>query len=516
MPRLSRTLLLVLLPAIAAVQQGRYVARAVLPAQDAVDVVSVAQRFQREGIVATLRTESVSPLFPLTVAAAHGVAEFCGIIEAKNWASPPQWVAAAAMIAAVVPIFLAAERLAGRTAAVVASLWFIFLPSFARLGGDGIGDALHLCLAAWGAWCWIDGRRFLAGLLIAAALLVRAEAGVVPLALLLLGLMQRECRSPRFFLAAALCLAPFLAVGITSPTEIVARLRGGAAAREDVPLNGGMYWLTEGIYWGDEYQELQSIGRKDPARSSRFHGLAATTHEFVDEMLQAYAYVLLPLVGVGFLVRRRRGFDAADRLILAVLGIHGVMTFATAWHGGYLSTRHFALPVALTLPYAVLGLQGLLKLASDAIPWKIRSSEFGIRLATVGFAAASVLLTTRPLHESLAAHRQAAAWLEAKGLPNGAVLDQQGLTALYTGRTTWRFGVVGDAFNDAMLSYVVLERQDVDADTPRGALIRRWIGDDKQAVARFPSAEGKPHREVLVFACRSAANVEHGKVTDAR
>src|SRR6187397_2422826 len=98
MVQLSRNATLMLLLATAVVQQVRYVSRAVVPAQDAVDVVSVAQRFERDGVAATIRAEPVSPLFPALVAGAHAVGSHFGMIESRNWASPPQWVAAAALI----------------------------------------------------------------------------------------------------------------------------------------------------------------------------------------------------------------------------------------------------------------------------------------------------------------------------------------------------------------------------------------------------------------------------------
>lgn len=513
---LSRTALLMLLPAIAVVQQARYVSRAVLPAQDAVDVVSVAQRFEREGIAATIRAEPVAPLFPALVAGMHAVGSHLGIIESRDWASPPQWVAAASLVLAVFPIFLTAERLAGRTAAVVASLLFIFLPSLARLGADGIGDTLHLCLVAWGVWFLLDERRVVAGLCIAAALLVRAEAAVVPIAVFALAVMRRDLRAAKFFLAASLCLVPYLAVGITSPTEIVERLRGGATPTEAVPLNGGMYWLSEGIYWGDDYERLQSIGRKDRARSSRFHGWAATTHEFVDEMIQSFGYVLLPLVFVGVWSKRKSSWGDVDRLLVTTVGLQSAIMFVVAWRGGYLSTRHFALPVVLTLPYAALGLETCSRWLV-ALQWlRIRSSEFGARIATAAFVVASLVVTAQPLHESQRPHRLAAAWLKSADVAPGNVLDQQGFTALYTGRTTYRFESAADAFNDAMLVYTVVERQDLEADTPRGAMLRRYLGPVDDAVARFPADDGKSSREVLIFPCRSAIGFAERKVSHAR
>jgi hypothetical protein len=516
MLRLSRTTLLILLPAIAALQQGRYVARAVLPAQDAIDVVSVAQRFERDGIATTLRAEAVSPLFPLLVATTHEAGVSFGLIEARNWAGPPQWVAAAALILAVIPIFLTTDRLAGRTAAVTASLFFIFLPSIARLGADGLGDAVHLCLVAWAVWFWLDERRFVAGLCIAAALLVRAEAAVVPIAVVGLSVVRRDWRAAPFCVAASLCLVPYLAVGITEPMEIAERLRGGAAPTEAVPLNGGVYWMSEGIYWGDDHQRLQSIGRKDRARSSRFVGLAATASEFVDELVQSFGYALLPWVVVGAWAKRKSSsWGDADRLLLSAVGLQFVVLFVVAWRGGYLSTRHFALPVVLTLSYAAIGLNDLCNRIATQFRFEISDLRFQ-RIAIGAFIAVTLLVTWQPLHESQRPHRLAAAWLDSTDAAPGAVLDQQGFTALYTGRTTYRFEAAAEAFNDALRAYVVVERQDLEADTERGATLRHFLGKVENAVARFPADDGKSRREVLIYAFRTAASLANKRNSDAR
>lgn len=463
-----------------------------------------------DGYAATMRAEPVPPLFPALVAATHRSLHRLGWIDSHDWAGPPQGVAAAALVMAVIPIFLLTERLANRAAAVTAALLFIALPAVSRLGGDGLGDAVHLCLVAWSAWLFLDERRFLAGLCIAAALLVRPEAAVVPLAACLLAVRRREFRVASFLPAAATCLLPLLAVGVASPTDLMQRIRGGGAPTESLPLNAATTPATtpDGRY--------QTFGRRDPDRSLRFHGLAATLDEYATELLQASGFVLFPLAAFGAWSIRRTGLRPIDRLLLVAVGLHLAVLFVMAWRGGYLSTRHFALPVVLTLPYAAVGWdEACRRLAASR--WNgLNLSSFRLRVATTaGFMVASLVVTARPLHESRRPHREAAAWLDSSMSRPGAVLDQQGFTALYSGRPTYRFEASAAALADPTLAYVVVERHDLEADTPRGAVLRATLGQAERDVVTFPADHGRRARDVLIFS-RPVPHLASQGVSDAR
>lgn len=507
----SRTTTLVLLAVAACCRQGWYVAEAVLPAQDAVDVVCVAQRMEADGLVATMRAERVPPLFPAVVAGVHAAGHRLGLIELQNWAGPPQWVAAFTLIAAIFPIYLLTERLANRAAAVTATLFFIAAPALSRLGGDGLGDALPLALVAWSAWLLFVDRQFAAGLGIAAALLVRPEAAVVPLAMLLLAVRRTEFRLPRFFVAASLCVVPYLAINVTSPTDLIQRLRGSGAPSESLPLN------AVATHAATTVAEQETFGRRDPGRSARFQGLTATLDEYVTELLQASGFVLFPLALVGIGSLRRSQLRPIDRFLLVAVGLHLAIVFVMAWRGGYLSTRHFALPVLLTLPYAAVGLNETCRRLA-ALRWNLKleisTSNFQVA-AVVLFVIASLIVTARPLHESQRTHRAAAAWLDSAASRPGAVLDQQGFTALYSGRPTYRFEASSAALADPQLAYVVVERGDLEADTHRGSVLRASLGDAERAVVTFAADRGRRPRDVLIFS-RPVPHLASQGVYDAR
>jgi hypothetical protein len=501
----SRTTTLLLLLALAALQQVRFVRTAVLPAQDVVDVVSVAQRIERDGLAATVRAEPVPPLFPALVAIAHTVTVSAGWIDAHNWVAPPQWVAAAALIAAVIPIYLCVERLAGSTAAVIAAIAFVVLPSTARLGADGLPDALHLALMAWSVWFTLvaleTGARWrwlAAGAAVAAALLCRAEAAVLPMAILCWSVLRTEYRVPSYFAGVGLCVAAFLLCGVTRSEDIVERLRGSAAPTEDVPLNAES--STPAVAPSRRLETTLEFGHKDRARSTRVRSILGCLKEFADEFVQAFGYVLPPVAFVGVAARRRLGFAAFDRLVLAAVGLHLAIVCAMTLRNGYLSTRHFMVPIVLLLPYLGVGVAHVCRRLADS-PWnRWHWSSRSLQAAMIAtFAVGSLAVTSPPLHGAHAAHRDVAAWLQQPEAAAGVVLDQRGWTGLFSGRTTYRFDAAETALDHPHLAYVLVERADLEAETRRGRSLRAVLGRSDQAVAVFPAARSDTARDVLVF-----------------
>jgi hypothetical protein len=586
---------LVLLLAAAALVQWRYVSTAVVPAQDAVDYVSLAQRIERDGLAKTVHGEAAAPWFPTCIAAAHRGLTRLGWLAEGDWATAAQIAAAVALVLLVVPVYLTARRLGGAASATIAGLFVVFLPATARLGADGLGDSWHLLLVAWallaltlgaeasakleaeaGAHRPLSYRRriplvppipfadyetwllwWLAGTGVGAALLVRPEAIVVAIGVAALfaadrvrkllraakpwsrsaadsrGLM-RTSHFLSFASGCVVCLVPYSLAGIVSPTALYERLRGGAAPTEERPFNEPLAAAASRGAAGsplavaDADGEPLVFGHKDRSFSTRFAGPAATAREFAGEFLQASAYVLPLLAAAGFALRRRSAPHPADRYRLAVLGVFAVVVFAFAWRNGYLSSRHFGLPVVAILPDAALGLVGLggvlggkvRNLAATHTPER-QPPEYARRamIATAGlallFVGGCLAASFRPAHHSQLAHRQAADWLRSEAAEPGAVLDQQGWTALYTGRKTYRFDAAETALADPRLAYVVVERRDWEAESPRGRSLRAVLGEADAAVAVFAADRGRRERDVLIFPTPSI-DVAQGGRRDAR
>ncbi len=532
--RTANTLLqLALLLAATLGQQVWHVSRAVLPAQDAVGFVSVAQRIDREGVLPTVRAETVPPLFPAAVCAAHRTFTRVGLLGPNEWGRAAQLAATLPLVLAVVPAYLFARRLVGADAALCGTLLFISLPETARLGADGISDGLNLFLIAWALWAVAAAFDFAsaerpavppmlawwtAGGLTGLALLVRSEAVVIAATMTVVG-CAASCRRggfarrafgelpplstaslPCFAGGALIAVLPYAAAGIVDPVQWLGRIRGGGAATEDAPINAApatMKTLATPLTAGEVEA---SLGRKDPTRSIRFHGFFAAVGEFAAESAQASAYYFAPLAIFGLYVERKRLRTWAKLFPAVVIGVCLAATFVVAWRGGYLSSRHLLLPLLAAMPWAGLGIIRLAAWLDVRLKHVERSP---LRTAAIVAGAVSIvcfLSISRPAHTAQLAHRRAADWLSTAAAGPGAVLEQHGYTALVSGRTTYRFDASSQALGDPDLTYVLLERADLEAESPRGEKLRALLGDASRAVAQFADHRSQPERDVLVFA----------------
>ena len=130
------------------------------------------------------------------------------------------------------------------------------------------------------------------------------------------------------------------------------------------------------------------------------------------------------------------------------------------------------------------------------------------------FAVLALLATTKPLHESNLAHRQATDWLRTEKL-HGAVLDSHGYTALRSGRKTYRFEGSEWAFGDFALMHVLVERGDLEAPGHRGESLRTALGRAVDACRLFAAPSGRTERDVLVFRAPFGRH-QQGELSDAR
>lgn len=522
---LRRTLVLLLL--LSSLQQVRLIARAPLAAQDAVEFVSVAQRIEADGLAATIRRERVSPLFPATVYATHAVLHDAGLLDSAAWGRAAQIAAAVPLVLAVIPLFLLARRLAGPEAALIASLLLCLLPATSRLGADGISDALHLCLAAWALWGLIEaceaterravGWALFAGGFVGAALLCRVEVLVLaPFMLLVASLRVPRPRTLRAFVAyvglivcfglgLSTAIVPLVAAGVTAPREIAERLQGGRPAATDRPLNG------DGVIRADARADaplshlgtMLEFGRKDPTRSIRVTDVASACRLYAHEFLQACGYVTLPLALVGLWSLGKRTLSGPWLPAASFAATFLAILFCAVLVLGYVTSRHFLLPVMALLPAAGLGVSVVAawicnRLAARSAAAPIDAGTITRRLA--GTIAVGCLATTLlPPHHTHAAHRYAADWLRSSSAADALVLDQHGWTALSSGRPTYRFDEAETALTDPRLRYVVVERIDLEANSPRGQSLRAVLGSAEDSYLQFADVRGRSAHDVLVF-----------------
>ena len=521
--------------------------RAVVPAQDALRYLIVAQSMARDGLAETLATQYEQPLFPALVWLAHGSLVQFGAISANDWAASLQWSAASALVLAVWPMFLLLRRIHDPRSALAGCLLFVLVGAMARLGADGLSDSTHLCLCLWALWAvsvyFTSGRfgaerlsvdaasspvrrqpaRWLlaAGAFCGLAMLARAEAIVLAAAVLAALLLVQcnvrwrlpwgEAAGSTVSLAAgmSLVLGAYLALcGAWSPNAAVERLISRRGVVETEPLNVTDRHQATSAAVDERWYLAETgrlvFGRKDFASSSRFHGAGAATGHLVAELVESLQYWVGALALVGLWHARRRPASPVGRFVQILCGMLIAATWWIAVRNGYLSERHLLLVMVFALGWAGVGAVELGEALAAAIRQRsFRVAPAAVRSAALGAIALACLpALARPLHASRANHREAAAWLAAHTRQDDVVLDSRGWTALYTGRPTYRYEAAQAAFSHPKLAYVVVEQAEIEMATPRGETMRRLVAQAGEPVARFSAPGAKRERDVVVHRWR--------------
>lgn len=551
--------------------QVMLIRRATVPGLDSVRFVESARRIDADGFIHTAQHQQEQPLFAAWLWFVHeGLERSVGPFR-SSWAVSSQLAAAIPLVLAIVPVYFLSIRLVGSAAALAGALLFCVLPEVSRLGADGLSDSTHLLFVALAFWAMVvyltrtaDRRAsapgtgpsvaawqgtdtesrparpcpsppwvgnplwlFAAGMLVGVALLVRAEAIVLPAALVVtLAAFQFQVhrRQPWLKLAGALgCLAlgaatvqaPYLvAVGATSPDTAIQRLLGRHEAKELEPPQT-MSPIAAADVWLLDDAEPMSFATKDPTTSLRRRGYAAAAVQFAEELAAAFAYLVGILALYGVWRWRPMRARPVDRFVQVYFLLFSVAVIHFASREGYVGARHL-----LTLVVAGIGFAGYGTLAAGqrAATWKharTRADGQGERrpaadLCGSRWAPAMVLVAAmiclieavEPLHASRAGHRLAAEWLAVEADTPGPVLDTRGWTALYSGRPTYRYDNARAAFCHPRLAYVVVERRELERKSRRCRSLRRLLEVAARPVAEFPGVERIHRRQQPVIVYR--------------
>ncbi|HEV3021643.1 MAG TPA: glycosyltransferase family 39 protein [Pirellulales bacterium] len=504
--------------------------RAVVPAQDAVRYLIVAQGIERDGLLATLRCQPEQPLFPALVCLVH---QAVGPVSAgyDNWAICLQVAAAIPLILSVIPVHALFCRFHGERAGVVGALLYVLLGGIARLGADGLSDSTHLalfCTAVWAAAHYFEVERpgpvgwlFLAGGSAGLALVARSEAIVVPAAVFGALVWLQLFRPPRssWWLASgatgtllvglAMVLVPYLILSeARTPTDALTRLTGRRGAQEAAPLNAVTSDISPAAIeprWEVPGQGRLVFGKKDTSKTTRFRGYPAAASKLFEELAQTLHYWLGAAALIGLWTARGQMSSPLDRFMQCLCATLVVAALWVAAHAGYLSTRHVLLLVVLGLGWAGVGILAMSDwTASDWLPRFVAphadcpglKGALAWSLILVAIVACGTDLL-RPLHATRTAHREAAQWLTQCADRQNAVLDSRGFTALYTGLKTYRYEAAQAAFTDPALTYVVVEHEELSAESRRSETMRWLLTQAGELVASF--APGSEKHGVVVY-----------------
>jgi len=546
MGRKHHLLILAGLLALACVVQVAVTRRAVVTGLDAVRFVNIAQDIDRHGLPATIHTQPEQPLFPALVWVVHkGWRATIGQTRSA-WVGSARLAAAAALVLAIIPLYLAMLRLVGPAAAVAGSLFFCVLPEVSRLGADAISDSTHLllfCVAFWAIVEYFDGGRgtaeggrrkakggrrkgeawlLLAGVAAAMAALARAEVLVLVAALastlLLFQFVPGRSQPWRHFAAAAgffvlglaIVLGPYLAAaGCLRPTDALARLLGRHQAELPDEQAAGSDWQVAPA-------EPMSFTVREPRISIRHRGLAAAVVRFTRKLADATGYWIgaLALVGAGCLRRGRA--TAGDRFVQVFFVMFALAAIGFSAVEGYLAPRHLlCLVVAAMAPAGYGAIKvgsrlGDLVCGDRSLPSRTAARLLAGRASPGSLAKALVVAvaavacgpqTLAYLHSSRLGHRLAGEWLATEaGIP-GAVLDTVGWTGLYSGRPTYGYARARRALAGGRLAYVVVEQRELGFDSDRSRTLRYLLESAAEQAAAFPQSRLRSpnQRVVLVY-----------------
>jgi len=382
---------LALLVTISAAVQGWMIARSVVPAPDSIRYVAAARRIEADGWLAVVRQGDERWLFPALVELVHsGAAQWFGE-QAASWATSVQVAAALPLVLAVVPVYLASLRIAGRLAAFAGTLLFCVMTEAARLGADGLADSLHLLGFASAIWALVEAVRageltassdqlatshsatrswlFLAGLASGFALLARLEGAIcitaVALCLpvyLFLGPKGRACPQRAFIQLS--CYACGLLVTLLPLVAVRNAIHDDQPAKRpsvtilspvtDVPVN---------------------FAAKETSVSSRFHGLLPAIAEFAHELAAVFQYWVVGLLILGTWRPARRPLRPIATFALVLSILYSIAVIQLAAQRGYLATRHLLPLVVIAMPWVGLGIGSLARLAAEAY-WRLGESKW--------------------------------------------------------------------------------------------------------------------------------------------
>jgi hypothetical protein len=488
----------------------------------------------REGWLTTLARDPSPPLFPIIVNRLHALLRATGTISPSDWGLCAQLAAGLSLVVAAPLAYAFFHCFVPTWAAAVGSLFFCAVTVVARLGGDGLSDGTQLVCLLAGLACtgrYLAGRAdqsgdrpawlVLAGASIGLGLLCRSEAAIVLLAVATTLVVETWLtRSPERIslvraeaalgLGVSLAIVPYLILsGAYTPAAAVERLVGRRGPDDMAPFNASateaarVATISSKPAWRLPDGRPMVFGRKDFSSSTRFNGLARAAFELLREMAQSLHYVLGLLALYGFWTMRSVLQRPIGRLLVILYVLYLGAALYVSWQSGYLSGRHLLPLVTIALAWAGVGVWQL----ASKLPWPERSgagSRGSRSLIANGWVALLVVgclcSTLAPLHASRVGHRQASDWLASSQARRGTVLDSVGLTALYTGRTTYRYHAAAAAFSDPNLAYVVIEQSELAAHSQRGATMREMLAQWASPAASFAPDDAKSKdRTVLVY-----------------
>ncbi len=502
------------------------VTQTILPAQDGLKFIRIAEQFHKQPWSDVVRGSDSHPLYPALIATAEPlVALFVGNGH-DAWRLAAQLIAVMASVALIFPVYGLTASLFDRRIAVMAAGLAVLLPRAAELGRDTLSDNLGL-LCTFGS-LWLGAIAIRSGSMRAAigsgvvaglGYLARPEVILVPLAIGIawgIGLAVDRSRqaSARWGAIGALMLSTASIVGA------YAVVKGEISEKLSFRYTMSLY-------------PKRVAARRSPPPSS--HGLDSPLCDFspkeeTDHIpIRDWKYAILRIGGkwweelcwlfavmtVWGIVRRGyirglgldRGADGETgrvegRLLLVFAAVYALALVRHSSLLGYLSGRHIMALVYASIPWAAAGTFVCARGIAVKADWGPRGVRRAAVFGTCILVVASIAVQMRPNHVnhlSRMGHWAAGRWLATNAEPSELVLDTRGWAKFVSEHAGYDYWHVRQALTDSHLGYIVVGIDELQAPSARARTLRALLAYTATPVKEFPAYPGDRAAGVRIY-----------------
>ncbi len=274
-------------------------------------------------------------------------------------------------------------------------------------------------------------------------------------------------------------------------SEKLAVRHSASVSTPSVTIPSGGHVLMPGMN-ADEWDFSAKEESGNPSRLPPARALGLFLSSWAESL--GWIGALLAILGA---VRVRSG--PGRTLAACYLGLFGLILVRHASMFGYLSGRHVLSLALLSTPWAAAGLRavgGRLSGWMNLEPKRARRLRIGFALAAVAIAS---MIQLRPAHASRWGYREAGLWISRHAGAGEAVLDTRGWAAFVADQPSYDYWHVRQALTDSNLTYIVVDRDELEAQSPRAKSLQNLLDRTSRLVASFPSRAGGTSRDVLVY-----------------
>lgn len=498
------------------------IARSLLPAQDGLKFLRTAREFQSKPWIDVIRGSDQHPLYPALVALAEPLVAAIRGTGPDTWRIAAQVVSALASLALLIPLYGLTRDLFDARIARIAVLIYVVLPLPAAIGHDTLSDSLALFAALLALWLGEISLRSTGwkaplgcGLVAGLGFLTRPEVLIVPVAVALTWVSRRGIRErlttllqPRIALArlASLGLSFLLIVGAYAllkgevSEKLALRQAMGMGPRQ-AQVRRAKQWLPPGL--NDSRWDFSPKEESEEPEIATAPGIIARLGlQWAECLCGLFAFFAIWGVARARFIRQlcelshaRDGEPKATQwgpqLIAVYLGLFSLVLFRHAYKMGYLSDRHTLTLVTASIPWAAAGTFVCMRGIAVRLGWGPRSARIAGVAAVLTLVVAGVRLQSKPIHPSRWGHWAAGRWLATHAAPADAVLDTRGWAAFVSGRRSYDYWHVRQAFTDSQLRYVVIGTGELAAESRRAATLRAVLAYSADPVVEFPERQDR-------------------------